>query len=86
MHCLKLCVETIEGCFTLVKDIFDSLNDNSATIAIYIDMAKAFNTVNHYILLKKLEKYRLSTRFINYLQSYKFRKSFPKDCLQLKCF
>lgn len=48
----------------------DSQNENRYTIAIYVDLAKAFNTVNHFILIRKLENYGLSQSFMRLLKSY----------------
>lgn len=61
---------TLEGCFSIVKDILDAANNGSFSMAVYIDLAKAFNTVNHLILLKKLAKYGLPTNFVEIMKSY----------------
>lgn len=45
---------TIECRFTLIKEVLDASNENHISIAVYIDLAKAFNTVNHVILIRKL--------------------------------
>lgn len=61
---------TLESCFTVVKDVLDSSNDGMYSIAIYIDLSKAFNTVNHSILIQKLIEYQLPTNFIELMVSY----------------
>lgn len=61
---------TTECCFTLVKDILDATNEGLISIAIYIDLAKAFNTVNHSILIRKLTAIGLPKKFIKLLISY----------------
>ena len=40
--------------FQFVKELYDSLDNTEYTIATYIDYKKAFDTVSHEILLKKL--------------------------------
>ena len=47
---------TVNTVSYFTNDIFNGLNEREYTIATYIDMAKAFDTVNHEILLKKLKK------------------------------
>ena len=37
------------------NDIFNGLNNRELTTAVFIDLAKAFDTVNHIILLEKLK-------------------------------
>ena len=43
------------ACF--LNDIYKAMNDNKVLIATYIDAMKAFDTVNHTILLQKAEQY-----------------------------
>ena len=40
----------------LVDQIYEFENDNY-TVGIFVDLSKAFNTVDHKVLLKKLEIY-----------------------------
>jgi len=44
-----------------VKEVMDSIyqswDNHDLTLGIFLDLQKAFDTVNHYILLKKILKY-----------------------------
>ena len=47
---------TVNTVSYFTNDIFNGFNERDYTIAAYIDMAKAFDTVNHKILLRKFKK------------------------------
>lgn len=55
----------------LLQDFITSnITDKQRTAAIYLDLARAFDTVNIDILLKKLSKYGLDESALSFLQSY----------------
>ena len=66
---------TESAALELVNRIHEYLDKNLTPLAIYMDLSKAFDTINHEILLQKLKKYGLSektiTWFSNYLNSRK---------------
>ena len=45
---------TLDSIVNFTSDIFENINDGKYTIATFIDLKKAFDTVNHKILLEKL--------------------------------
>ena len=55
----------------LVDQILESFEYNKYTLSVFIDLPKAFDTVHHSMLLKRLELYgvtdRKHSRFKNYL-------------------
>ena len=53
-----------------INDIFNAINTRQITIATFIDMAKAFDTVNHEILIKKLDKLGFTGNLLKLLQNY----------------
>ena len=76
----------------LVTKILQAIDNSEYTIGVFLDLAKAFDTVNHEILLKKLEHYGIRgialEWFKNYLTNrkqiikYKAQKS---ESLTIKC-
>ena len=59
----------------LIDQILESFEYNKYTLGVFIDLSKAFDTVDHSILLKKLELYGVTDRnhswFKNYLSNRK---------------
>ena len=54
----------------LVDKLTKSIENNEITIGIFIDLAKAFDTVNHHILLAKLYHYGVRGIAHNWFESY----------------
>ena len=54
----------------LIDQICDSFNDKNYFPGIFIDLYKAFDTVDHSIFLKKLEHYGIKGRCLSWFQSY----------------
>lgn len=61
---------TIDGCLGLVDEINKAWNNNSFLLAVFVDLAKVFNTVNHNILLKKMSNIGFCGKLLSILQSY----------------
>ena len=56
------------ACF--LNDIYKAMNDNKVLIARYIDAMKAFDTVNHTLLLQKAEQYGIKGLTLSWLKNY----------------
>ena len=54
----------------LIDQISDSFNDKSYFLGIFIDLSKAFDTVDHKILLKKLQHYGIKGKNLSWFESY----------------
>ena len=54
----------------LIDQINNNFENNEFTIGVFIDLSKAFDTVDHRILLKKLIYYGVNGNNIRWFQSY----------------
>ena len=54
----------------LVDKLTTSIDNNKITIGIFVDLAKAFDTVNHNILLSKLYHYGIRGTAYQWFNSY----------------
>ena len=54
----------------LTDRIIDMMNNNEIPISIFMDLSKAFDTINHKILISKLIHYGLDANSIALLSSY----------------
>ena len=50
---------TTHAILELVTKITNAIDNNQYTMGIFLDLSKAFDTVNHAVLLYKLEHYRI---------------------------
>ena len=54
----------------LIEEITSSLDKGLYVISLFLDLSKAFHTVNHQILLNKLKYYGLQQSEYNWFQFY----------------
>ena len=74
---------TFDALLKLVNEIYDSLNSRNHMLSIFVDLKKAFDTVSHPILVKKLEKYGVRGIPLDLIHSFlSNRQQFVKigDC------
>ena len=66
---------TPDTIFKLITLIIDNINKKKVTIAVFIDFKKAFDTLDHSILLKKLSQLNLSQNLLKWFESYLSNRS-----------
>ena len=64
------CMSTEYAINSLLHNIVDSMNQDKTGFCILLDFAKAFDTVNHQILLDKLHYYGIRGNALKWFQSY----------------
>ena len=68
-------ISTLDAVVSFTEFIYNGLNSKQSILNIFVDYAKAFDTVNHQILLRKLNKYGISgntnTLFAGFLKDRK---------------
>lgn len=55
---------------TLVEDVICKLNNKNKVLAVFLDLSSAFDTVEHELILKKLEFYGIRGELLNFFKSY----------------
>ena len=66
---------TTQAVLKITENLKENLNLRLQTLGIFVDFSKAFDTINHDILLSKLEFYRFSPTALNWFKSYLSNRS-----------
>ena len=61
---------TEHACLEFLDKVTCDLDNGKIPISIFIDLSKAFDTINHQILLKKLQYYGLDNTAVKWFGSY----------------
>ena len=61
---------TVLALLQVVDECYENIDNNNSIVGIYFDLQKAFDTVNHEILLYKLYNYGIRGVLYNWLKNY----------------
>jgi hypothetical protein len=67
---------------TLVRDVVQQLNEKRKTAGLFMDLSSAFDTINHGILLAKLQHYGVRGKILCLFKSYLTNR---KQFVEIKC-
>lgn len=70
LHPKQFGLRRSHSCCYLIENIKANLDRGGTVGAVFLDLRKAFDTVNHRVLLSKLSKYNLSMETLHWIQSY----------------
>ena len=79
---------TIATISEFTDDIFKAIDDKKVTLSVFIDLKKAFDTVNHDILLKKLERLGLDVFAMKWMKDYltnRYQRTLANNILSDTC-
>ena len=61
---------TYMALLSLLDDISNEINNKNHSIGIFIDISKEFDTIDHNLILKKMEYYNIRGIFLNWFHNY----------------
>lgn len=61
---------TAQSCFDILHSVYNANNLNNHTIITYIDFAKAFNVINHELLIIKFKNLGVKNTFLSLIKNY----------------
>lgn len=61
---------TTQAVYQAVVEVIDSMNDRKKTLAVCLDLSKAFDSVDHSLLIRKLNAYGIRGKASDLLSSY----------------
>ena len=76
---------TVNALHTLIDNTLCNINDGLITGIVQLDLRKGFDTINHYILLYKLEKYGINDNCLSWFKSYLSNRQQVVSLVMVNC-
>ena len=61
---------TSTAVFDMLKTVYQNWNDKQFAICTFVDFSRAFDTIDHQILLRKLKMYGFDNQSVAFMSSY----------------
>ena len=58
------------------SDVFEALLEDTRIDTIYLDFAKAFDKVNHHILIKKILKHKIKGKLLEWIKKFLYNRKY----------
>ena len=58
------------------NDVFKALLEDTRIDTVYLDFAKAFDKVNHHILIKKILKHKIKGKLIEWIKNFLYNRKY----------
>ena len=81
----KKCHSTETSIIASTDTILEAVNKRKLTATVYLDMSKAFDSINHSILLRKLKAIGLAPSAVSWFNSYLSQRSQVVCIMMLHC-
>ena len=76
----------------LIEELTNTIDNKESTIGVFIDLKKAFDTIDHSLLLQKIENYGIRGKaltwvksYLNNRQQYVYFNDTKSDILNISC-
>ena len=63
-------VSTRDAMLSIVNSLYESFDEGHTTVSVFLDLSKAFDSLNRSILLKKLDYYGIQGKELDWFKSY----------------
>ena len=83
---------TVHAVSEFVSNVLQAFDENKMTLSVFLDLSKAFDTIDHSIMISKLEHYGIRGIALQWFQSYLSNRkqfvsyrNFSSDILNIDC-